>query len=63
MRILWLNSEVTLLAYDGAFTEELRPIQMGYWDQSIPLDLKSWRRRPRHRKIPEGICRLFGPLL
>jgi cardiolipin synthase len=63
MRSMWLNSEVTLLAYDGAFTEELRQMQMGYWDQSIPLDLKSWRRRPRHRKILEGICRLFGPLL
>ncbi|MCP5024481.1 MAG: cardiolipin synthase [bacterium] len=63
MRSLWLNSEVTLLAYDRPFTAELRETQLGYWEDSIPLDLETWKRRPRHRKILEGICRLFGPLL
>lgn len=63
MRSLWLNSEVTLLVYDGTFTSELRQLQLGYWNESTPLDLQSWRKRPRHRKILEGICRLFGPLL
>ncbi|MCA9001010.1 MAG: cardiolipin synthase [Planctomycetes bacterium] len=63
MRSLWLNSEVTLLVYDPKFTAELRRTQLDYWEQSQPLELASWRRRPRHRKILEGICRLFGPLL
>ncbi|MBL4770629.1 MAG: cardiolipin synthase [Planctomycetes bacterium] len=63
MRSLWLNSEVTLLAYDRPFTAELRAMQMAYWKDSVPLDLKSWKKRPRHRKILEGICRMFGPLL
>jgi cardiolipin synthase len=63
MRSLWLNSEVTLLVYDSVFTEKLRQLQMDYWEHSLPLELEAWHRRPRHRKILEGICRLFGPLL
>ncbi len=63
MRSLWLNSEISLFVYDAGFTGRLRALQDRYLADSDLLDLASWRRRPRWRRLTEDTFRLLGPLL
>lgn len=63
MRSLWLNFEISLFVYHGAFTDELRALQQRYLAVSRLLDRDAWQRRPRRRRFAENACRLLGPLL
>ena len=63
MRSLWLNFEISLLVYDTGFTRRLRSLQNRYLEDSVDLDLESWRRRARWRRLAEDSARLLAPLL
>lgn len=63
MRSLWLNFEISLLVYDRGFVGELRDVQLGYVAESDPVDLETWRRRPRARRLLENAAGLLSPLL
>jgi cardiolipin synthase len=63
MRSLWLNFEISLLVYDHGFTSELRDVQLGYVQESDPVDLETWRRRPKARRLLENAAGLLSPLL
>ncbi|MHC4134838.1 MAG: cardiolipin synthase, partial [Planctomycetota bacterium] len=63
MRSLWLNFEISLLVYDRGFTTELRDVQLGYVEESDPVDLETWRRRPAARRLLENAAGLLSPLL
>jgi cardiolipin synthase len=63
MRSLWLNSEISLFVYDFGFTGRLRALQERYLAGSVFLELGTWRRRPRWRRLAEDTLRLLSPLL
>ncbi len=63
MRSFWLNSEVTLMVYDKPFTQELRTLQLRYWEHCEPITLERWSQRSRWRRALESAARLFGPVL
>jgi cardiolipin synthase len=63
MRSLWLNFEISLLVYDREFATELRDVQLGYVEESDPVDLETWRRRPKARRLLENAAGLLSPLL
>ncbi len=63
LRSFQLNEEVSLLLFDRASVLRLETLQRGYIAASDPLDLTSWRARPRVQKFAENIARMVGPLL
>jgi cardiolipin synthase A/B len=63
IRSLRLNFEVTLIAYDAAFTAAVRALQARYEEDALPLDLTEWRRRGRLRRLVDNSARLASPLL
>lgn len=63
IRSLRLNFEVTVIAYDAAFTAALRALQARYESGATALDLASWRERSRARRLVENAARLASPLL
>lgn len=62
-RSFWLNFEATLFIYDPAFTHELRFMQRHYMNESEPVHLSEWRRRPYIARLTDNIARMFSPLL
>jgi cardiolipin synthase len=62
-RSLQLNFEITLSAYDAAFTGRLRALQQTYIDRSVILDLRTWQARPFLVRLAENSARLLGPLI
>ena len=63
LRSFQLNEEVSLLLYDAAEIERLAAIQAAYIAASDPVDLASWRARPKLRRLPENLARIMSPLL
>ncbi len=63
MRSFYINFEVTLLSYSSVFAKQLRALQQAYMDDADLLDLESWRRRPRGRRVLQSFVRLASPLL
>jgi cardiolipin synthase len=57
------NFEVNALLYDAKATEQLEATFFQDLEESIELELKSYRSRPRSRKLKEGISRLLSPIL
>jgi len=58
-----LNFELNMLLYGPQVTEELLARQRYYLQQSTPLDLEEWRKRPALAKLIENTARLLSPLL
>lgn len=63
LRSFELNEEASLLLYDADSVTRVEAIQHGYLAASDRLDLATWRRRPRLRKLAENVARLFNSLL
>ncbi len=63
MRSLWLNFEVTLIAYEKRFTERLRATQLSYSLGAEELDLAIWKSRPWRHRLIENVAHLLAPLL
>ncbi len=63
MRSFWLNFEVTLFVYHDGFNDELRYVQAKYISESSELDLETWKRRKRWRRVVENTLRLASPML
>ena len=63
MRSLWLNYEVSLLVYDSDFVASLRALQQAYLDDSEPVMLVPWTKRPVGVRLVESTMRLMTPLL
>ncbi|RRJ82501.1 cardiolipin synthase [Aestuariirhabdus litorea] len=63
MRSVWLNFEVSLIAFDPQFGESLAYLQQGYRAQSCRIALEEWKRRPLIRRLTENLAQLLSPLL
>lgn len=63
MRSFWLNFEATLFIYDRSFTDRVRAIQSEYINQSSPVDLEEFSKRPMINRFKENVALLIGPLL
>ncbi|WP_126973380.1 cardiolipin synthase [Gynurincola endophyticus] len=63
MRSFDMNFEVNAIIYDQKIAGELKlHFQVDLLDAE-PLNLKTWRKRPRWQKFVERVARLFSPLL
>ncbi len=63
IRSFWLNFETTLFVYDSDFTGLVRFMQSGFLQDSRPVTLAAWRRRPQIERFWQHFAQLFGPLL
>jgi phosphatidylserine/phosphatidylglycerophosphate/cardiolipin synthase-like enzyme len=63
LRSFELNFEVSLIAYDHAFSAAVRALQRVYESRSRKLDLDAWRARPRARRLLENAVQTMSPLL
>jgi cardiolipin synthase len=63
LRSFILNSEVSLVLFDTAVTEQLRQEQERYFAASDILDIGVWNKRSLASKSIENIARLMSPLL
>ncbi|MGB1129382.1 MAG: cardiolipin synthase [Haloferula sp.] len=63
MRSLWINYELAVFVYGGAFGEHLRKLQESYIRDSDLLDPEEWSRRSRKQKLLENVFRLTSPML
>ena len=62
-RSIYLNFEITLSAYDRAFTGELRKLQWSYIEESAAISLADWERRNWLERFRDNVARLLSPLL
>jgi len=58
-----INFEAGAILYDDGVARELRALQQSYIDQSSPVHLAEWERRPIARRLMEYTAALFSPLL
>jgi len=63
VRSFYLNFEINVLLYGPAITQHLRFAQQQYLNQSDPVTLSVWRKRPVIKQYAEGAAALFSPLL
>lgn len=63
IRSFYLNFEVNVLLYGQQVTQHLRFAQQHYLNQSEPVVLSAWRKRPVVKQYAEGVASLFSPLL
>lgn len=62
MRSLFLNFELSLLVYDGAFSRAVRALQESYSEQSVRA-AEVWDRRTLGSRFLDRTVRLVSPLL
>jgi cardiolipin synthase A/B len=63
IRSFYLNFELNVLMYGPQITRELRFAQQSYLNQSRPLTLEQWRRRPLWRRYAQHAAALLSPIL
>lgn len=63
LRSFELNFEVSMIAYDQAFSAAMRALQRNYEGRSLLLDPAQWRARPRARRLLENAVQTMSPLL
>lgn len=63
LRSFELNFEVSTVVYGGSFAVQLGALQRRYAADSLPLDLATWRARPRWRRFAENAAGVMSPLL
>ena len=63
MRSFFLNFEINVLMYGSQITQRLRFAQSRYINDSTPISLAQWRRRPVVRQYLEASAALLSPIL
>ena len=63
LRSFELNFEVSLIAYDPAFSAATRELQRDYAARSIPINQAQWLARPWWRRTLENAVQMMSPLL
>jgi cardiolipin synthase len=63
IRSFQLNSEVSLLLYDRATTAGVLAREEYYVAHAERLTKAEWAARPRWRRLPENLARIWSPLL
>ena len=63
LRSFELNFEVSLIAYDVAFSAATRELQARYAARSTPIDQAQWLARPWWRRTLENAVQMMSPLL
>jgi cardiolipin synthase len=58
-----INFELNIVAYSGAFAEDVGGLVQYYLDNSAKIELERVRKRAFGVRIFEGICRTLGPVL
>ena len=58
-----LNFEVNAIVYDKEIANELYSVFKDDLKDSVKLDLMTWNKRPRYKKLIENAVRLVSPLL
>ncbi|HZW09228.1 MAG TPA: cardiolipin synthase [Phycisphaerales bacterium] len=62
-RSLWLNFELTTIAYDNDLARAIHERQQCYIGGCSYVDPEAWRRRPMYQKLASHVAQLFSPLL
>ncbi|MCA1928247.1 MAG: cardiolipin synthase [Calditerrivibrio sp.] len=62
-RSMKLNFEVSLLVYSEEFAKHVNSISLNYISIAKRLDLDTIRALPKYKKIFDGLCRAFSPIL
>lgn len=62
-RSLWLNFELTTIAYDNDLARAIHAMQHQYLGECSYVDPEAWRRRPLLKKLASDVAQLFSPLL
>ncbi len=63
MRSFYLNFEISIVVYNGAFAQKVRELQAHYLQSSQKLDLQRWRARPVALRFIQQTAQLLSPLL
>jgi cardiolipin synthase len=63
LRSFELNFEVSLVAFDPAFSAEMRALQRHYESRSDPIVYTRWLARPWWRRTLENAMQVMSPLL
>jgi cardiolipin synthase len=58
-----INFELNIVAYSGAFAEDVGRLVKYYLCHSEEMDLKKIKARPFALRVFEGVCRTLGPVL
>jgi cardiolipin synthase len=58
-----INFELNIVAYSGAFAEDVDRLVRYYLCHSEEVELKAVRNRPFSVRVFEGVCRTLGPVL
>lgn len=62
-RSMKLNFEVSLLIYSEEFARDVENISLNYISISRKLDMETVKALPKYKKIFDGLCRAFSPIL
>jgi len=63
IRSFYLNFELNMLGYGPEAAAALRFAQRNYIEQSKPLELEEWLKRPRLHRLADNCAKLLSPLL
>ena len=63
LRSFELNFEVSLIAFDPAFSADMRALQRHYESRSDPITYAHWMARPWWRRTLENAMQVMSPLL
>jgi len=63
LRSFELNFEVSLIAFDRAFSADMRALQRHYESRSVPVTHEDWMARPWWRRTLENAMQVMSPLL
>jgi cardiolipin synthase len=63
IRSFAINFELSLILYGEQVTTTLRQQHESYLQNSVPLSLEAWRKRPTSDRLLEGVAQLAAPLM
>ena len=63
IRSFSLNFELNLFVHAEEAVQEMRRLQQGYLDQSLPATLGQWPSRTLANRLKMNLAKLFSPLL
>lgn len=58
-----INFELSVLLFNRTLAARIRALQQSYIEQSEPVELLEFRRRPMTHRVWENACGILGPLL
>jgi cardiolipin synthase len=57
------NFEVNAFIYDKDFAVRMKEVFIRDQEDCLFLDLETWEKRSKFKRLTESVCRIFGPML